>query len=311
MRSIDPGAGEPASAELVVARDVISVRDLQSTALAATAPHDFRTTDERPVNRPSQRPPAKRGIDAVQLRREVSDQLIVAHRVVIVAARDREAEVDVARFGEVLVAAQMADHADVAPGGRPEEGAAVPAEHLAGGFEEDPPVGNQPRHRNAGVADAIFAAHEVAGDERPVGPRQHVIVQGVHLAERRPHLADFRQQAAGQRGERDEAFFEIDALFAERNEEVGARVGIDHGLKGRLRFVHLERRIGIGEVAARGAQEIADDGNVRIEDLRARCGAAVNRQGATRPARPFSAGWNRRGRLLRGGRRCRARQRSH
>ena len=41
---------------------------------------------------------------------------------------------------------------------------------------------------------------------------------------------------------RDEAFLDVDALLAERDEEVGARVRIDDGLKGRFGFVQLERR---------------------------------------------------------------------
>ena len=95
-----------------------------------------------------------------------------------------------------------------------------------------------------GIVDPVFAADEVVDDERTIGPRQHVVVQAVHLAERRAHLADFRQEPARQRRERQESFLDADAFLAERDEEVGARIRIDDRLERRFRFVHLERRIG-------------------------------------------------------------------
>ena len=80
-------------------------------------------------------------------------------------------------------------------------------------------------------SDAVLAAHQVLRHQRPVRPRQHVIVQRVHLAERRAHLARLQLQAGGQRGERDVALFQIDAVLAEGDEEIGARVRIDNLLK--------------------------------------------------------------------------------
>ena len=58
-----------------------------------------------------------------------------------------------------------------------------------------------------------------------------MIVQRVHLAERRAHFANLRQQPAGQFGQRQESLFQIDPFLAERDEEIGARVRIDDRLQ--------------------------------------------------------------------------------
>ena len=220
----------------------------------------------------------------------------------IVAARVRESEIDVAVFRDVLVSAQVSDIAQIAAFARPEQRALirtrVAAEHLAGCFEEDPGIRNQPRHRKAGVADAVFAAYQVVDHERTVGPGQNVIVERVHLAERRAHLANFCQQSSRQRRERDKPFLDIHALFSERNEEVGARVRIDDRLERRFRLVHLQRtrmvaqaeRIRLHAIVAGGAEKVADHRHVGIEDLRSRCRRTVHRQLAARTARAFSAG---------------------
>ena len=55
-------------------------------------------------------------------------------------------------------------------------------------------------------------------------------------------LPTFVSRPPGSDVKREEAFFELDAFLAERDEEVGARVGIDDRLERRLRLVHLERR---------------------------------------------------------------------
>ena len=81
--------------------------------------------------------------------------------------------------------------------------------------------------------------------QRLVDPRQRVGVQRVDLADLLLHLADLRQQAAGKRRERQEAFFDLDALGREGEKEVRARVRIDDRLERRLGFVQLERRAGL------------------------------------------------------------------
>ena len=201
----------------------------------------------------------------------------------------------------------MADVADVAAPRRFEEIGRIAPEHLTGRFEEDPRVRDQPRHRNPRIVDSVLAADEIARHQRTIGPRQHVVVQRVHLAEGRAHLADLGQQAARQFRERQKSFLEIDARFPERDEEIGARVRIDDGLEGRLRFVHLERRLRVDQVPAGRAEEVADHRHVRVEDLRSRDGAAVYRQRAARATRAFRAGRHRRRRLRRLPRRLRSR----
>ena len=150
-----------------------------------------------------------------------------------------------------------------------EELVRIAAIDLTRGFEEQPGIRNQPSHRDARVVDAIFAADEVQRDERPIGPRQHVVVHRVDLAERGAHLSDLCQQPARQRRQCGVAFLERDALLAKRQEEVGTGIRIDDGLKRRFRLVHLERRLGIDGIVASGPEEITDDRNVRIKDLRA------------------------------------------
>ena len=103
----------------------------------------------------------------------------------------------------VLIAAQVADIAQIARAGS--SGTASSPESPRNTW----PVASRNSHgfgisratEMPGVVDAVFAADQVVDDERPIGPRQHVVVQRVDLAERRAHLADLRQQAAGQRRE--------------------------------------------------------------------------------------------------------------
>src|SRR2546425_13107365 len=132
--------------------------------------------------------------------------------------------------------------------------ARVAPEDLASRLEEHPRVWNEARDRNARIVDAIFAAHEVVDDQRPIRPRQDMIVKPVHLAERRAHLADLREQTAWQLRKGEEALLEVDTFLAKRNEEVRAGVRIDDRLEGRLRFVHLQRGILIGPVRTAGAK---------------------------------------------------------
>ena len=150
--------------------------------------------------------------------------------------------------------------------------------------------------REAGVADAFFAADQVVGHERTIGPRQQVRVQGVDLAERRAHLADLREQSAGQRRKRDEPFLELDALLAKRQEEIGAGVRIDDRLERHLGLGHLQRRRRVDVVLSGGAEEVADHGHVGVEDLRRRGARRVDGQRAAWPARPGRARRHLRGR---------------
>ena len=85
----------------------------------------------------------------------------------------------------------------------------------------------------------------------------------------------------GRAVKRDVALFQVDAFFAERDEEVAAGVGIDDRLKSDFGLVHLECGNGLQgdgvllRISAQGADEIADDADVGIERL-----------GSERPAPP-------------------------
>ena len=71
-------------------------------------------------------------------------------------------------------------------------------------------------------------------------------VQRVDLADLLLHLADLRQQAAGQRLVNVRNPSSISTPSGENGEEeVGARVGIDDRLEARFGFVQLERGAGL------------------------------------------------------------------
>ena len=110
--------------------------------------------------------------------------------------------------------------------------AGVAAEELAGDVQEKS-LGCRKNtlDRNPSIVDAVFAADQVGGDQWTVNPRQHVIVQSVHLAECRAHLADPGDESCRKSGEGNVTLFEIHALFTKGDEKVAARIGIDNRLQ--------------------------------------------------------------------------------
>src|SRR2546421_13103025 len=94
-----------------------------------------------------------------------------------------------------------------------------------------------------------------------------MIVNGVDLSKVSTLLADFEQQARGKRRESDVSLFDVYPGLTERNERIGARIGIDDGLHTHFGFVHLQRRRRRNVVAASRANEIADQADVRIEEF--------------------------------------------
>ena len=71
--------------------------------------------------------------------------------------------------------------------------------------------------RPAGISASearLLSCDEVISDERSIGPRQHVRMQRVDLAERGPHLPDLHQHIARKRRERDVTLFDGDPGFA-------------------------------------------------------------------------------------------------
>ena len=114
-------------------------------------------------------------------------------------------------------------------------------------------------------------ADEVVDDERPIGPRQHVIVQAVHLAEGRAHLADLRQQPAG-----SEVASRIlprgHAFFTERDEEIGTGIWIQTAWNDASDSCISNAGAGVMLLAdrcepARGAEKVTDHRHVRVEHL--------------------------------------------
>ena len=101
-----------------------------------------------------------------------------------------------------------------------------------------------------------------------------MIVHHIDLAEGGAHLSHLSDEAAGQSGKGDVTLFEVDAFFAERDEEVSAGVRINDRLEAHFRFVHLECRRGLqGDgtllgIAAQCADEISDDTDIGIERFR-------------------------------------------
>src|SRR5215813_3256753 len=92
-----------------------------------------------------------------------------------------------------------------------------------------------------------------------------MVVQCIHLAEGRAHLACFGYEILGQRSEGDETFFQIHTFFTEGDEEVGASVRIDDGLQSNFRLMHLERGRGIDRVVSQSTDEIANHADVGIQ----------------------------------------------
>src|SRR5207244_9023029 len=102
------------------------------------APDDFRTADKRVVNRALQRPPPERGVGAEEPRGESAEIDPFHDTGRVVTVRDREAEIDIRRFREILVRAEVPDIAHVAALARLEQIVRVAAKHLSGRLEKQP-----------------------------------------------------------------------------------------------------------------------------------------------------------------------------
>src|SRR5262245_57417793 len=108
--------------------------------------------------------PPESGVGAVDVGQEI---LWVERRVdagVVVAPGVGSAKVDVRRFAEVAVEANMAYHADVLALVCGENIRRIAAVNLSGALQE--PVlwrRQETRERNAGVIDPVFAANKIVG----------------------------------------------------------------------------------------------------------------------------------------------------
>src|SRR6266446_2581733 len=236
--------------------------------LVTRAPEQLGTEQEGFVDSAAERLPAERRVSAIQIGEKSRRIEGRADASIVVTAGIGDAEIEVGGFGQIAIGAEVADDADVLPAAGLEHVRGITAQYFGAAFEE--PVlrrRQEAREEEAGVVDAVLPADQIIGDERPVNERQGVIVNGVDLAKVSARLADLQQQASGERREGDVSLFNVHTRFAERQEGIGARVGIDDGLKTYFRFMHFERPAWRDVIVARRADEIADQADVRVEEL--------------------------------------------
>src|SRR5438034_952982 len=107
LRRVVAHAGEPTLRELILAAGIHAERVAVASLLPAAAPHQLGAPDETAVDRAPQRPIPERRIDAVDARREVG-------AYVVVAVRDRRAEVEVRALRDVTIAAQPSHVSEIA-----------------------------------------------------------------------------------------------------------------------------------------------------------------------------------------------------
>src|SRR4029453_506930 len=101
VRPVVAGAAEPPSGELILSGQVITERVLLSAWLLAPTPDQLRSADERAVNGSLERTPPQRGVDAIELGRELPQVHPSEHTRRIVATRVRGAEIDIGVLREV------------------------------------------------------------------------------------------------------------------------------------------------------------------------------------------------------------------
>src|SRR5207249_1339632 len=132
----------------------------------------------------------------------------------------RSADIHVGVVSDVFVSAQVADDAQIVFVGGLEHIAGVTTEALPGELQKPVPgSGNNVLDRDSGIVNAVFTTYKILIDQRTVYPGQHVIVQGVDLAEGGAHLARLCYKTFRQRSESDETLFQVDAFFAKGDEE--------------------------------------------------------------------------------------------
>ena len=221
------------------------------------------------VDSAAERLPTKSGVSGIQVGQEICRvKGSAADAGSVVAAGVGSAEIDVGRFAEVAVEAKMADNAGVLAAVGGENVAGIAPEDLGRSLEK--PVfgrGQEARKRNARIVDAIFAANEIVGHQRPINKWQRVVVDGVDLAEFGAHFADFQKEPRGKRSKGDVTFLDVYAFFAEGDEGIGACVGVDDGLQADFGLVEFKRARRRNGVAPGRADEVADQADVRIEEL--------------------------------------------
>src|SRR5216684_3508420 len=200
--------------------------------LVARAPEQLGTEQEGFVDSAAERLPAERRVSAIQIGEKSRRIEGRADASIVVTAGIGDAEIEVGGFGQIAIGAEVADDADVFAAAGLEHVRGITAQYFGAAFEE--PVlrrRQEAREEEAGVVDAVLAADQIIGDERPVNERQGVIVNGVDLAKVSTLLADLEQKTRGERSKGDVSLFHVYAGLAEGDEGIGARVRIDDGLK--------------------------------------------------------------------------------
>src|SRR5579864_7061327 len=197
LGTIEAAAHEPAARELVVTRDIEAERSRKSVSgNAQAAPDDLAAAYEGMVDGTAQGLPADGGIHAIEL----IDCIRAEYRM---AARVGTSNIEVGGFADIPIGAQMSDARHVVAVVSLEQIEGIAAEDLRRAFQEDLAGAlKNPAHCQSSVVDAILATDQVLRYQRPVGPGQYVIVQGIDLAEGSAHFADTQLQVRRQGGER-------------------------------------------------------------------------------------------------------------
>ena len=162
----------------------------------------------------------------------------------------------------------MSDYAYVASLRTLEHIGRVATKELAGAFEKQSFWRRQnASDGEAGVVDSILASDKIAAHDGPIDPGQHVIMQCIHFSEGRTHLARLGYDASGEGSESNKSLFQIHALFAEGEEEIATRVGINNRLHAQLRLMHLHYGSRNHTILSGRCDKVADHADVRIQRL--------------------------------------------
>src|SRR4029453_11581420 len=98
----------PAARELILTAAIHPERVDRAGALIAVAPEQFGPADEAGINRALERAIPHGRVEREQLRREVGPGIVVP-------VRERPANIEVGRFGDVAIASDATHPADLAP----------------------------------------------------------------------------------------------------------------------------------------------------------------------------------------------------
>src|SRR6267143_396036 len=152
--------------------------------LVAGAPEKFVAKQEGVVDRAAQRLPTESGVGGVKIGEETGRIESGADAGIVVAAGIGHTEVEIGRFAEVAVGAEVADNTEVLAAPCLEQIVGIAAKNLSRPLKK--PVfrrRQETRQGESGIINTVFTADEIVGHERADNERQGVIVNGVDLAE--------------------------------------------------------------------------------------------------------------------------------